>query len=246
MARLIIDAANRGIWNMSVDEALLTSAANDSFPTTLRFYQWDQATLSLGYFQRHDERAHHESSLGCSMVRRATGGGAIVHHHELTYSFITGVKNRLSRDVEGFYHLFHQTLIDALAKHGIGCQLCPPSNQPPTGKEPFLCFERRAAQDVVLGSAKVAGSAQRRHKGCLLQHGSVLLGTTPYAPELPGIWSISGSRILAEELAGDWTSAIEASLGTQFQSEPLTDEETGWAKSFARSKFGDENWTKRR
>ena len=100
--------------------------------------------------------------------------------------------------------------------------------------------------DVILGHAKIGGSAQRRHKGCLLQHGSVLLATTPYAPELPGLEALAGLRLLAKELVVDWTSALEKRLGNRFERARLTSEETGCAKSFARSKFGHENWTKRR
>ena len=81
--RLIIDSAGDGIWNMSVDEALLQSAAHESFVPTLRFYQWDKPTLSLGYFQQYEERSQHTSSNQCPVVRRSTGGGAILHHHEL-------------------------------------------------------------------------------------------------------------------------------------------------------------------
>ena len=231
---------------MSVDEALLASAVSVSFPTTLRFYQWDEATLSLGYFQRLGDRTQHQASDSCSLVRRTTGGGAILHHHELTYSLTTSVRNRLSRAAEDFYFLVHQSLVDALATRGVHCQLHEPSGLSPVSHEPFLCFERRSMGDVILGRAKIGGSAQRRHKGCLLQHGSVLLATTPYAPELPGLETLTGLGVLAQELVVDWTSAIEKRLGNRFERGRLTSEETGWAKFFARSKFGREKWTKRR
>src|SRR5690242_1143259 len=83
--RLILDPPAPGSWNMAVDEALLETAA-DAGIATLRFYQWNEPTLSLGYFQAAAERNQHSMSSGCPLVRRASGGGAILHDRELTYS----------------------------------------------------------------------------------------------------------------------------------------------------------------
>lgn len=246
MARLIVDSVDSGIWNMSVDEALLASAASDSFPTTLRFYQWDKATLSLGYFQQLGDRAQHSASGPCCLVRRTTGGGAILHHHELTYSLTTSVKNRLSRAAEDFYFLVHEALLATLAKRNIHCHLHEPGGSPSVSSQPFLCFERRSPGDILLGQTKIAGSAQRRHKGCLLQHGSLLLATSTYAPELIGLETLAGARMMPNDLVADWTFEIEKSLGTSFESGQLTNEEIGGAKSFVRAKFGLEKWTARR
>ena len=89
-ARLIIDPPAAGSWNMAVDEALLRSAG-ESRQLTLRVYQWEQPTLSLGYFQAHERPAEHAASQPCPVVRRATGGGAIVHDREITYSLTAPV-----------------------------------------------------------------------------------------------------------------------------------------------------------
>src|SRR5688500_2618026 len=83
--RLINDPPAPGAWNMAVDEALLESAAERGI-ATLRLYRWSEPTLSLGYFQAAGDRIQHPASLGCPMVRRASGGGAIIHDSELTYS----------------------------------------------------------------------------------------------------------------------------------------------------------------
>src|SRR5882724_9809402 len=83
--RLIIDPPAHGAWNMAVDEALLESAAVDGI-ATLRLYQWSEPTLSLGYFQPAADRQTHPASRECPLVRRASGGGAILHDRELTYS----------------------------------------------------------------------------------------------------------------------------------------------------------------
>ena len=85
--RLLIDAPERGVWNMAIDEALLESAADESCDlVTLRFYRWSEPTLSLGYFQSYEDRNSHEASRSLPVVRRSSGGGALVHDHEWTYS----------------------------------------------------------------------------------------------------------------------------------------------------------------
>ena len=76
--RLIVDPPASGAWNMAVDEALLESVA-DGGPATLRFYQWSEPTLSLGYFQPYADREQHEASRELTVVRRSTGGGALIH-----------------------------------------------------------------------------------------------------------------------------------------------------------------------
>src|SRR4051794_22517252 len=83
--RLIVDSPADGAWNMALDEALLIDAETSGV-ASLRFYSWREPTLSLGYFQRHTDRAGHAASAGCLLVRRASGGGAILHDRELTYS----------------------------------------------------------------------------------------------------------------------------------------------------------------
>lgn len=144
--RLICDAAGSGSWNMSVDEALLETADPQSL-AVLRFYTWDSPTLSLGYFQEHAERHTHPASECCSLVRRASGGGAILHHWELTYSYIVPVKSRFSDDPQYLYDTFHDTLIQTLAEWGIVASRHVPVttigiSSPKTSSEPFLCFER--------------------------------------------------------------------------------------------------------
>src|SRR5688572_3671775 len=91
-ARLIIDPPARGAWNMAVDELLLEEACRGA--RALRLYQWSEATLSLGYFQAAAERTEHTASRDCPLVRRASGGGAIVHHRELTYCLAMPVAER--------------------------------------------------------------------------------------------------------------------------------------------------------
>src|SRR6185436_21089599 len=137
-ARFIHDK-QRGPMNMAVDEALLLSAPR--FGPTLRFYQWEEPTLSLGYFQSAAERSQHEASAACPIVRRSTGGGAILHHHELTYSLVTPVSQQDKTASQPLYYAFHETLVEALAELNIEATLfLEESLQQIAHVEPFLCF----------------------------------------------------------------------------------------------------------
>src|SRR5687768_10145995 len=115
--RVMIDPPSGGAWNMGVDEALLESAA--AGVATLRFYQWSEPTLSLGYFQPYGDRQLHAPSRPAACVRRTTGGGAILHDRELTYSFATPATARFSASAEAYYAAFHETLIAVLAERQI-------------------------------------------------------------------------------------------------------------------------------
>ena len=245
--RLIIDEPSDGAWNMAVDEALLLSVGGaGQGSATLRFYRWRQPTLSLGYFQRHADRQSHHASRDCPLVRRSTGGGAILHDQELTYSFAIAVNSHVGVDLRDYYFAFHETLIATLQTFEVEAELCSP---PPTSKEreePFLCFQRRAEGDVLLQGYKICGSAQRRHRGALLQHGSLLLNKSPAAPELPGANNLAQQAVTPEQIQNKWTPIIGKRLGLDFSDQPLTSGETELAGEILSSKFGNANWTRKR
>ncbi|MEX0612503.1 MAG: hypothetical protein WD229_10320, partial [Pirellulales bacterium] len=111
--RLIIDSPGPGPWNMGVDEALVLDAVEQSV-VTLRFYQWSEPTLSLGYFQRYEDRNQHEPSRGCAIVRRQTGGGAILHDRELTYSLSLPASHSLAAQAQNLYAAVHDAFIATL------------------------------------------------------------------------------------------------------------------------------------
>jgi lipoate-protein ligase A len=242
--RLIIDEPARGSWNMAVDEALLQWAGR-SGGSALRFYQWAEPTLSLGYFQRYEARAEHPPSSELPVVRRATGGGAIVHDRELTYSFVTPIRNRFSARAQDFVERFHDTLLATLAEHGIVASLCGAAAIE-TKSEPFLCFQRRSALDIVVGDVKIVGSAQRRDQGALLQHGSILLARSPNADALPGLAELSGSPVNHRALVRDWSQRLGKQFSLEFAPSSLTETESSLATSIEMSRFEHERWTRKR
>jgi len=232
---------------MAVDEALLATADRAGQGGALRFYLWDQPTLSLGYFQRSADRNSHPASLDCPLVRRSTGGGAIVHAVELTYSYAVWIEKCGERDGRSYYAAFHETLVEELAACGVEAwQWAAASERDDLGEEAFLCFQRRAAGDVMIARAKIAGSAQRRKRHALLQHGSVLLGMSPAAPELPGIRELSGVEVPPTELAYGWAQRLSRRLGVNLRPAVLAPEEVELGKRLLTQRFSDPQWTHRR
>lgn len=239
----IRDLPASGSWNMAVDEALLASAWRDG-TATLRLYGWEPATLSLGYFQVLADRCQHPLSRSCPVVRRWTGGGAIVHHRELTYSLAIPA-GRPWPAAKDLYDRVHRTLIDTLAEWGLNAVLhrdvapdCRTAMESPLrGRQPFLCFLRRSCSDVLLSGQKIAGSAQRRRRGAVLQHGSVLLARSPFCPELPGIAELTGLAITAEELAERWVRHLAAALGVTVEPRELSQQEREEAAYWQTERF---------
>ena len=182
--RLLRHAPAPGAWNMAVDEVLLERAV-----ACLRFYRWSEPTLSLGYFQAYADRREHPPSLPCAAVRRLTGGGAILHDFELTYSIVLPGTHPLAAHRDELYRAVHGSLIEALGQLGIAARLCQPAHKIEAVREPFLCFQRRSPGDVLIGQTKICGSAQRRRYGAVLQHGSLIWQTSAAAPNCPA-WRI--------------------------------------------------------
>lgn len=245
--RVVMDSPRDGVWNMAVDEALLQSAAARNEPT-LRCYRWSEPTLSLGYFQSYADRQSHAESRQAAIVRRSSGGGAIVHDDELTYSLSIPPNSPWASDTQQLYDAVHSALVEVLAAHGIVATLRPAPPPLPRGEEPFLCFQRAAAGDVLVQGVKIAGSAQRRTQTGVLQHGSLLLGQSAQAPQLPGLVELAGSRLAPPLLAQQWTAAMFERLHWQDAAAAagLLPEETSAAAEISQARYGNPQWTRRR
>jgi lipoate-protein ligase A len=173
----IRDGALDGPTNMARDELLLHEPG--VAPAVLRTYFWTPATLSLGYFQRFSDAEALPADLRMlPRVRRPTGGGAIVHDREITYALVVDATVAQARQEPlELYRLAHDAWREALADDGLVCELAADHLPLPTPRSgPFLCFERPGRGDLVMNGRKLAGSAQRRTAGRVLQHGSLLTG----------------------------------------------------------------------
>ena len=145
-----------GTWPSTKSSWLATANSNQP---TLRFYQWQRPTLSLGYFQKYADRSLHPASQSAEVVRRLSGGGAIVHDQELTYSLMLPASHPLARDTQALYNAVHQTIIEtlnAILASGLTSTsawqpvLCDQPKKLAARDEPFLCFERRSKGDILL------------------------------------------------------------------------------------------------
>jgi len=242
--RLILDDARSGAWNMAADQWLMENCAATG-EATLRFYRWSEPTVSLGYFQSIELRHGHPSSRECPIVRRTTGGGAIVHDAELTYCLTLPVVDRVDSKLTECYELVHQELIEVLAQKGVTATLVGDAGTREP-YPPFLCFQRRAPQDVLVSQQKILGSAQKRRQGVLLQHGSLLLAKSTEAPELPGLSELTGQELNAEEIIASWSQRLLNALSwkaTEFQWGPREIKEI---RTIAETKFANPTWTGKR
>jgi lipoate-protein ligase A len=261
---LIVDSPAPGAWNMAVDEALLLRAAEGDVGT-LRFYRWSEPTLSLGYFQSQSDCRQHSASAGCAIVRRQTGGGAILHDRELTYSLTLPAGQPPVRNAEQLYRTVHGAFVAALqplltaAGDRWSMEVRAADSPLPKTGEPFLCFVRRARGDVLLTRTwpsdsprlpdepvKIVGSAQRRHRGAILQHGSLLLETSPFAPELPGLRDCTGLAISADQLISELASRIGQALESRLIESPLPDALWATVCRLRTEKYESPDWTFRR
>ncbi len=242
--RLLVEGPGRGTRQMAVDEALLVSAAESGI-ASLRFYQWSHPTLSLGYFQRNSEREQHPASRACPAVRRQSGGGAILHDRELTYSLAVPWGHLLGANHVRLYEMVHDALVAVLANQGIAARrlLVPSASETP---QSFLCFQRRCAGDVLFGDVKICGSARRRRRGAILQHGSLLLARSPHAPELPGIAEVAGQTCEPGELVATWSRTIGEAVGLALEPDALLPAEIEAAGRLEQAKYAHVDWTARR
>ncbi|WP_182868938.1 lipoate--protein ligase family protein [Rhodopirellula sp. JC639] len=247
--RLLFHRDGQSAWNMAVDQAIAESvgqaaASGAAPPYTLRFYTWAEPTLSLGYFQSSSDASPRFDRI--RRVRRSTGGGAIVHHHELTYSLTVPARAGEHGARTDLYRGFHAAVINALHRHGIDAR---PNHLTPSnadGNEAFLCFARRTDEDLIVSGYKVLGSAQRRAKRSILQHGSLLLRSSGHASELPGIVDLTSVSLQSDALLNRIVDEFTAMTGVAFHRDALSPEEQARAERIAERRFNRDDWWQRR
>jgi lipoate-protein ligase A len=178
--RLLDTGPADGFTNMATDEAILEMHAAKGGPSTLRFYTWSPPALSLGYGQpiESDIDLTQCQTLGIDVVRRPTGGRAVLHDHEVTYSVVISADDpRVTSGVLASYLMISQALIRGLAYLGITAELLPLRRGVPlpSDKASPVCFAIPSSYEVAVGGRKIIGSAQRRAHDVIMQHGSIPL-----------------------------------------------------------------------
>ena len=245
--RLLKTGHNSAYYNMGLDQVLSESVAQGGDPV-LRLYGWNPPAISIGYFQKMEEEVDTAKckDYGIDIVRRITGGGAVFHDQELTYSFMIPVENDLIRKpILESYEDICGGIIEAGKDLGLDIKFVP-------------------LNDLIVDGKKVSGNAQTRKSGVILQHGTILLNVD--VEKMFELLLIPNEKIKDKMIATvkDRVTSLSSQLGREFgfdeavgvfergyarffdqvefvESE-VTEEEDRLAKQYAEEKYSDEQW----
>ncbi|MBE3553416.1 MAG: lipoate--protein ligase family protein [Thermicanus sp.] len=273
--RFIDTGALSPALNMAIDEAILQFHGEGKVPPTLRFYTWNPATLSIGYFQRAEKEIDFNrlKEEGIGFVRRPTGGRAVLHDKELTYSIVVAEGYPgIPATVTDSYRFFSLGLMEGFRQLGLPVEMVKLDSESEKGKQASLgtaaCFDSPSWYELVLGERKIAGSAQMRQRGVILQHGSILIDLDAdllfsllrFPSEevrqrgkrlfLKRAVAINEERIHSpatlEEVKGAFAEGFRKGLGIRLIEGELTKEEWSLAERLVQEKYGTDAWNHRR
>ncbi len=267
--RLLKTPPAHGAWNMAVDEAILEAVGHNQSPTTLRLYAWEPACLSLGYAQPFaDVDVSRLQALGWELVRRPTGGRAVLHVDELTYAVIAPLsESRVGGTVLESYQRLANALVEALNMLGMCVTVNENSPAVPHTRANPVCFEVASAYEITVRGRKLLGSAQARRKEGVLQHGSLpltgditrILQVLSFQDEKSR--NLAAERLLKrattvenalerqvswEEAASAIVTAFESVLALDLQPGDLTSDEKNRTEELVRVKYGHPSWTEKK
>jgi len=274
--RLIRSGRRSPAENMAVDEAILTNVSEGKAPPTVRFYGWQPAALSVGYFQRAEEEVDIAEVLrrGLGFVRRPTGGRAVLHDNELTYSVAVPESHPdMPGTVSAAYRLLSEGLLAGFRRLGLDARMASLADGRKTeaAAGSAACFDSPSWYELVVEGRKTAGSAQLRHKGSILQHGSVPLELdadllfavlrfpderlrlrmkASFADKAAAVNDLlrrlGKPPVTAEQAEEAFAAGFAEALGVQLVPGALTAGERELADALAREKYGSEAWNLRR
>ncbi|MEW5830263.1 MAG: lipoate--protein ligase family protein [Chloroflexota bacterium] len=266
--RLILTPPTRGAWNMAVDEAILEHAGSGLRLPTLRLYSWDPPCLSLGHAQPFaDVDTSALLSHGWEVVRRATGGRAILHTDELTYSVCAPADEpRLAGSLLESYNRLAKALLAAVQDIGLPVEM-KEDRVESSGPNPNpVCFEVPSTYEITVNGKKLIGSAQARRKEGVLQHGSLPLtgdlrritqalvfpdedsrqaAADRLLSRATTVESVIGRQVVWETAAQALVWAFEVALELNLEAEELSPSELARAEELVRQKYANPEWTKR-
>ncbi len=256
--RLILDEPGEGQWNMAVDEALMESVGNSEAPATARMYGFTPPTLSFGRFQRIKERIRREAirQEGITLVRRPTGGQAVLHDQELTYSVVLNRNHLRPFQKREIYRFIAELLLEGLMRLGVQGQ----SSRKRSGDlyNPD-CFRSTGEYEIASSSArKLIGSAQVVTRRASLQHGAIPLDmsyrridrylalSAGREPEEPSCLSAELGRPVSFSQAvkafAEGFNAALLRLGVNVQTGSLSDREISRAQELQQRKYSEDEW----
>jgi lipoate-protein ligase A len=261
--RLIVDPPARGAWNMAVDEALAEAVDAGASPPVLRLYRWALPCLSLGFAQPYGAvDAAFCAAHGIDVVRRPTGGRAVLHHLELTYSVCAPLgRGPFTQDLQAAYQAICRALVAGLRRLGVSAEVSEaPENGMIKPTQAIPCFIGPAAGEVVVGSRKLVGSAMRRVGNTILQHGSILEGwegalqagclglpdDNELRPAVITLADLLGQAPAAAVLAHAIACGLAQELSAVLAPSSLSAKEATRARTLERERHGHERWVVRR
>lgn len=254
------------VENMAVDEAVFRESIRRKTPPTVRFYGWKAPALSIGYFQDYGKEVDDDACrrFGVEVVRRPTGGKAVLHEQELTYAVIAGSDFPLfPPDILKTYRVISNCIGKGLAEVGIRVEMKTDQRRAPDGTLHASCFSFPSRYELLAGGRKICGSAQMRSHGVFLQHGSLLLAFDPLrtcAVMLPhrdmerdadllrntvtSVGEQAGSPVDEERLCSVLQAGFEQVLDIRFREGRLTPEEEGLVDELITKKYGGGSWNR--
>ncbi len=257
--RLLRHAPGEGAWNMAVDEAVAAAVGAGQSRPTLRLYGWRRPTLSLGYLQAAgpglDLNACH--ALGIPLVRRPTGGRAVLHHRELTYSLAVPLEAWGGQAVPARFRTVASALTAGLRRLGVDAVVA--EDRASAGGAPRgACFRLRGMPAILCGGRKLVGSAERRWEAVVLQHGSLLLAFDAdlHRAVFPE-WERPESQVACleavlgrvpppAELSAALTRGFADVFEVRWECGDLSPEEERAASGLVGARYADPAWTFRR
>jgi lipoate-protein ligase A len=256
--------------NMAIDEAMFRETIKNKKPPTLRFFGWRPAAVSIGYFQelKNEINFNQCRRSGVNIVRRMTGGKAVYHSDEITYSLTAGSSETLfPDDIVGTYKIISLCLARGLSLLGIEAHLAK-AGITATGKGSDLassCFSVPSGNELLVDGRKICGSAQTRTHGGFLQHGSLLMTFDPVetaaliltsqAPEqseklrcsVTAVNEVIPSPVSAETLCSVLQKGFIDELGIDLSEEPLTPAEKALSGQLVKKYESDAwNWERKK
>ncbi|WP_339064047.1 biotin/lipoate A/B protein ligase family protein [Tepidibacillus marianensis] len=256
---------------MALDEALLEWHSQKLIPPTIRFYGWNPATLSVGYFQKVEKEINvtKVKELGLGLVRRLTGGRAVLHDQELTYSVIVSEDYpQMPKSVTEAYRVISQGLLYGFQNLGLHAYFSVPETEEEKEKlknpRSSVCFDAPSWYELVLEGKKVAGSAQTRQKGVILQHGSILIDLDEdklfdlfnypservrermqrnFGTKAITIEQVANRKISLDEVREAFKKGFEQGLKMELEPYILTEKEIHYVEELAKTKYENTEWT---
>ena len=259
--RFLVTEPQDGAANMALDEALLLSRLRHGSPPTLRVFAWSPPTVSLGYGQRLDGRvdARAAEAMGVGLVRRATGGSAILHEGpdlEITYSVAAAAGDfEGAGDLLATYRWIGEGLLAGLRALGAPVEMVPAKPSDPAAM-PAFCFARTGSFELEVDGRKLVGSAQRRQGAAFLQHGAIMLGARPERLRrvFPGardplagmttLEAVLGRRPPFDEVVEALAGGFRAAHALTLEPGGLSEEEAALAAMLERDKYATDDWTR--